>query len=392
MYKRLFFIVLALVSLPSLIFASPPPPPATPGSPSGEDISNALLFEQPKDDETVIQNQRVQVELIFINDESPEEIALLQDNEVIHTWTSEPYQTNIQIDTVGTYELSAYAVVNGGQIDVRSTKMIDVQPLPSGVDELINESQTDETTECQATYVCEEWSQCIDGEQTRLCEDINECREDQEVSRECETIKTIEVNQESYELVPREGGYFIDATLHNDSYNVTLSAEAESLFELLTANNNLYEAEKTRNTNYILTKINTYQSPANTTSNTLPTLITTIAILLALSLTGYIITRQGTVNKVIKESQITNYLKNYARKSKKQIKNILNNKDKKQTTHYHNIAAKAKTKQKEREKLRKFLKKTSGTMREKKQALIKAGWKEENIEKEIKELLKEKAL
>lgn len=402
MNKKFFFLLLTIILLPSLVLGAPPPPPATPGSPSAEEISTTLLFENPSTDEIVIQNQRVEVKLIFINDENAQEVTLLQNDEIINTWSSEPYETNIQINEVGTYELDAYATVNEEQIRVDNTRKVEVEPLPSGVGEIIErppatEETPEETVECQATYICQEWSECVEGQQTRMCEDINECREDQEVTRECEVTNTININQETYDLIPREGGYFIDATLENDKYNVTLSAELASLFEVLTANNNLYEAEKARNTQYVLTKIEVYQSPqqAAPTTNTssISTLLTTLLILLSLTIVGFILTKKGTVNNIIKETQITSYLKRYATNSKKQIKELLNiNNNQKRNTNYNNIAVKAKKKQKEREKLRKFLRNTSGTMREKKQALIKAGWQEERVEKEINELLKEKAL
>jgi hypothetical protein len=37
-------------------------------------------------------------------------------------------------------------------------------------------TETEEETEsCQVRWLCEDWSECIDGEQTRVCEDVNNC-------------------------------------------------------------------------------------------------------------------------------------------------------------------------------------------------------------------------
>ena len=48
--------------------------------------------------------------------------------------------------------------------------------IPSGGTTTTEATETEEETEsCQVRWLCEDWSECIDGQQTRVCEDVNSC-------------------------------------------------------------------------------------------------------------------------------------------------------------------------------------------------------------------------
>jgi len=48
---------------------------------------------------------------------------------------------------------------------------------PSGTNET-EEETTEETGSCEVRWLCTDWSECKDGEQTRDCEDVNKCGTD----------------------------------------------------------------------------------------------------------------------------------------------------------------------------------------------------------------------
>lgn len=237
MQKIFYAIFILTLLLPALVYALPPPP-ATPGGPDNSDIDRILIFDTPVEDETVIQNQRFTINLSYIGESQPDHVTLLENDEVLETWQSSPYSLDIQREEVGVYEYSAIANINGEEITSVASRTITVEPLPPGLEDTSTTQDTEESeVECQPTYICSEWSTCEAGIQRRNCEDINDCREDREVTRECNVANTITINNVEYELVSRENGYFADVTLNHTTYNVTLRQEASTVFELLTANN-----------------------------------------------------------------------------------------------------------------------------------------------------------
>jgi len=77
--------------------------------------------------------------------------------------------------------------------------------IPSGSTEE-TEEETPETAEeqpCQERWICTDWSECVDGKQTRTCEDVNKCGTDNDIplmvqpcsSKEIEKIETPETTE-----------------------------------------------------------------------------------------------------------------------------------------------------------------------------------------------------
>ena len=82
--------------------------------------------------------------------------------------------------------------------------------------EITEEEEEEEvTTEqpCQERWICEDWSECKDGEQTRTCEEVNNCGTDRDIPlmvQPCSTVETEETEAAGEALLPT--GFFLGLT------------------------------------------------------------------------------------------------------------------------------------------------------------------------------------